>query len=162
MILAVLASTIALVHALLIALVMGGALVATTPRVIPRFPRWLVVAYLVAVGLTLLSHLFFGSCLMTAWEKELRNQIVPGSAYQGTFLQHYFGFLPSSVTKPGHFAPWFGIVLAATAWAFLQLRRRGGESTQPSSPPPEGSLSIDREIDREEEVCGSIPGSDAT
>lgn len=158
MILAVLASTIALVHALLIALVMGGALVAITPRVIPRFPRWLVVAYLVAVGLTLLSHLFFGSCLLTAWEKELRNQIVPGSAYQGTFLQHYFGFLPSSVTKPRNFAPWLGIVLAPTAWAFLHLRRRRGESTQSSSPPPEGAFSLDGE----EEACGSMSGSDVT
>jgi len=136
-ILAVLANTLALVHALLIALVMGGALVAITPQVIPRFPRWLVVAYLIAVGLTLLSHLFFGSCLLTAWEKELRNHIAPGSAYRGTFLQHYFGFLPASVTKPHHFAPVLGTILSLTAWGFLQVRRRRGRSTRPSPPPPE-------------------------
>jgi protein-S-isoprenylcysteine O-methyltransferase Ste14 len=133
-----LADTIALIHALLMALVIGGALVATTPRVIPRFPRWLVVAYLVSVGLTLLSYLFFGDCLMTVWEKELRDQAAPGSAYGGTFLQHYFGFLPHSFTQPGHFAPWLGAILAVTAWAILQLRRRANEPTHPSPPPPAG------------------------
>jgi hypothetical protein len=119
-----LANTIALIHALLMALVIGGALVATTPRVILRFPRWLVVAYLIALGLTLLSYLFFGDCLMTVWEKELRDQAAPGSAYGGSFLQRYFGFLPRSLTQPGHFAPWLGTILAVTVWAFLQLRRR--------------------------------------
>jgi cytochrome c biogenesis protein CcdA len=135
---AVLANTVALIHALLIALVIGGALVATTPRVIPRFPRWLVVAYLVSVGLTLLSDLFFGDCLMTVWEKALRDQAAPGSAYGETFLQHYFGFLPHSFTQPGHFAPGLGVILGVTAWAILQLRRRAIESTHPSPPPPAG------------------------
>ena len=124
MIPAVLANTIALIHALLIALVVGGALMATTPRVIPRFPRGLVVAYLISVGLTLLSYLFFGDCLMTQWEKALRDQVSPGSAYGETFLQHYFGFLPPSLTQPGHFAPALGVILAVTVWAFLQLQRR--------------------------------------
>jgi hypothetical protein len=134
----ILANAVALLHALLMALVVGGALVATTPRVIPRFPRWLIVAYLISVGLTLLSYLFFGDCLMTQWEKALRGQAAPGSSYGGTFLQHYFGFLPASLTQPGHFAPVLGVVLAVTVWAFLQLRRRAGASTHPSPPPPVG------------------------
>jgi cytochrome c biogenesis protein CcdA len=133
-----LANTIALLHALLMALVVGGALVATMPRVIPRFPRWLIVAYLISVGLTLLSYLFFGDCLMTQWEKALRDQAAPGRAYGGTFLQHYFGFLPAGLTQPDHFAPVLGVILAVTVWAFLQLRRRGNESTHPSPPPPAG------------------------
>jgi cytochrome c biogenesis protein CcdA len=120
----ILANTVALLHALLMALVVGGALVATTPRVILRFPRGLAVAYLISVGLTLLSYLFFGDCLMTQWEKALRDQASPGSAYGETFLQHYFGFLPSGLTQPDCFAPALGVILAVTAWAFLQLRRR--------------------------------------
>ena len=133
-----LANTIALIHALLIALVIGGALLATTPRVIPRFPRWLVAAYLVSVVLTLLSYLFFGDCLMTVWEKALRDQAASGSSYVGTFLQHYFGFLPNSLTQPGHFAPGLGVILGITAWAILQLRRRANASTHPLPPPPVG------------------------
>ena len=119
----VLANAVALIHALLMALVVGGALVATTPRVIPRFPRWLVVAYLISVGLTLLSYLLFGDCLMTQWEKTLRDQAAPGSAYGETFLQNYFGFLPAGLTQPDHFAPWLGVVLAVTVWAVLQRPR---------------------------------------
>ncbi len=132
----ILANAVALIHVVLMALVVGGALVATTPRVISRFPRWLIVAYLISVGLTLLSNLFTGDCLMTQWEKELRDRASPGSAYGETFLQHYFGFLPNSLTQPGHFAPGLGVILGVTAWAILQLRRRGIESTHPSPPPP--------------------------
>jgi protein-S-isoprenylcysteine O-methyltransferase Ste14 len=120
----ILANAVALLHALLMALVVGGALVALTPRVILRFPRWLVWVYLISVGLTLLSYLFFGDCLMTQWEKALRDQASPGGAYGETFLQHYFGFLPAGLTQPEHFAPVLGVILAVTAWAILQLRHR--------------------------------------
>lgn len=116
------ANVIALIHALLIALVVGGALVAATPRLVLRFPRWLIVAYLISVGGTLLSDLMFGDCLLTQWERTLRNQATPGSAYGETFLQHYFGFLPSALTQPSHFSSYLGVILGITAWAILQLR----------------------------------------
>jgi hypothetical protein len=119
-----LANAIALIHAVLIALVVGGALVALTPRVASRFPRWLIVAYLLAVGGTLLSDLFLGECIMTQWERALRDQAAPGSSYRETFLQHYFGFLPSGLTQPAHFPSYLGVILGVTAWASLQLRRR--------------------------------------
>ena len=124
----ILANTVALLHAVLMALVVGGALVATTPRVIPRFPRGLVVAYLLSVGLTLLSHLFFGDCLMTQWEKALRDQVSPGSAYGETFLQHYFGFLLAGLAQPDCFAPGLGVILAVTLWAGLQWARSSKSS----------------------------------
>jgi hypothetical protein len=126
-----LANAIALIHAALIALVVGGALVALTPRVALRFPRWLIVAYLLSVVGTLLSDLILGECIMTQWERTLRNQAAPGSAYSGTFLQHYFAFLPSGLTKPSHFPSYLGVVLGVTAWAFLQLRRRGPKGSVP-------------------------------
>ena len=118
-----LANAIALIHALLIALVIGGALVALTPRAVLRFPRWLIVAYLVSVGGTFLSDLLLGDCILTQWERALRNQALQGSAYGETFLQHYFAFLPAGLTQPSHFAPYLGLVLGITAWAFLQHRR---------------------------------------
>ncbi|HEX4966356.1 MAG TPA: DUF2784 family protein [Thermoanaerobaculia bacterium] len=117
-----LANAIALIHALLIALVIGGALVALTPRAVLRFPRWLIAAYLLSVGGTFLSALFFGDCILSIWEKTLRNQAAQGSAYGESFLQHYFNFLPAALTEPGHFESWLGVVLAVTIWAFLQLR----------------------------------------
>jgi hypothetical protein len=124
------ANAIALVHALLIALVVGGALVALTPRVALRFPRWLIAAYLISVGGTLLSDLILGECILTQWERALRDQSAPGSAYGETFLQHYFGFLPSALTQPSHFPSYLGVVLGVTAWVFLQVRRlRSGMST---------------------------------
>jgi len=116
------ANAIALIHATLIALVVGGALVALTPRVAARFPRWLSVAYLISVGGTLLSALFLGECILTQWERTLRDQALPGSAYGGTFLQHYFGFLPSALTQPSHFPSYLGVILGITAWAFFRLR----------------------------------------
>jgi hypothetical protein len=133
-----LANAVALIHAGLIALVVGGALVATTPRVVTRFPRWLIVAYLISVAGTFLSYLLLGDCVMTQWEKTLRDQAVPGSAYGETFLQHYFALLPGGLTQSGHFAPWLGVVIGVTAWAFLQLRHatRDGESNRRSLSPP--------------------------
>src|SRR4029077_5736512 len=83
------ANAIALIHAVLIGLVVGGALVALTPGVVSRFPRWLIAAYLASVGGTLLSDLILGECILTQWERTLREQALPGSAYGGTFLQHY-------------------------------------------------------------------------
>jgi hypothetical protein len=118
-----LANAVALIHAALIALVVGGALVALTPGVASRFPRWLIAAYLIAVGGTFLSDLILGECILTQWERTLRDQSLPGSAYRETFLQHYFGFLPAGLTQPSHFPSYLGVVLGATAWAFLQVRR---------------------------------------
>src|SRR5436190_12224747 len=118
------ANAIALIHAALIALVVGGALVALTPGVASRFPRCLIVAYLISVGGTLLSDLFLGECILTQWERTLRDASAVGSAYRETFLQHYFGFLPSGLTQPGHFPSYLGVILGITVWAILQLRRR--------------------------------------
>jgi len=118
------ANAIALIHAVLIALVVGGALVALTPRVASRFPRWLIAAYLISVGGTLLSDLILGDCILTQWERTLRNQSAPGSAYGETFLQHYFGFLPSAWTQPSHFPSYLGVVLGTTAWTALHIWRR--------------------------------------
>jgi hypothetical protein len=119
-----LANAIALIHAALIALVVGGALVALTPGVVSRFPRWLIAAYLISVGGTLLSDLFLGECILTQWERTLRGQAAAGIAYRETFVQHYFGFLPSGLTQTSHFPSYLGAVVGATAWAFLQFRRR--------------------------------------
>jgi hypothetical protein len=118
------ANAIALVHAVLIALVVGGALVALTPKVVSRFSRWLIAAYLIAVGGTLLSDLFLGECILTQWERTLRERAVPGSAYPETFLEHYFGFLPSALTQTSYFPTCLGVILGITAWAGLQLWRR--------------------------------------
>jgi len=116
------ANVIALIHAVLIALVVGGALVALTPGVVLRVPRWLIGGYLISVGGTLLSDLFLGECILTQWERTLREQALPGSAFHETFLQHYFGFLPSALTQPSHFPSYLGVILGITAWAFFRLR----------------------------------------
>ena len=113
------ADLLALTHSALVALIVGGALVAITPRAVSRFPRGLVIAYLLAVGATLASDLAFGECLLTRWERDLRGE----AAFQETFLQRYFDFLPEALTRPESFVPVFGCVLAVTAWAIL--RRRG-------------------------------------
>jgi hypothetical protein len=118
----ILADLIALTHAALVALIVGGALVALTPRAVSRFPRSLAIAYLLAVGATLASDLAFGECLLTRWERHLRGQ----AGFPETFLQHHFAFLPDIVTRPESFVPVFGCVLAVTAWAILQRRRFRG------------------------------------
>jgi len=125
------ASAIALIHAVLIALVVGGALVALTPGVAARFPRWLIAAYLISVGGTLLSDLFLGECILTRWERTLREQALPGSAYRETFIQHYFGFLPSGLTQPDHFPSYLGVILGITAWAVLQIWRLRSKTQSP-------------------------------
>lgn len=122
------ANAVALIHAALIALVVGGALVALTPGVVSRFPRWLIALYLVSMGGTLLSDLILGECILTQWERTLREHSSSGSAYPETFLQHYFGFLPSGLTQPSHFPSYLGVILGITAWAGLQLWRRGSKA----------------------------------
>lgn len=112
-----LASAVALIHAVLIALILGGALIALTPRAVLRFPRWLVSVYLVSLGGTLVSYAVFGECLLTVWERDLR--AAAGGGFEGTFLHRYLGVHPES------FAPGLGAVLAVTLWAALQLRRLG-------------------------------------
>lgn len=58
--------------------------------------QWVYLACCVG---QLLSLVFTGGCFLTVWEKELRNSIAPGTAYAGSFLDHYLPFLPNWVTR---------------------------------------------------------------
>jgi hypothetical protein len=131
------AAAIATVHCGLVVLVVSGS-VAAIFGLLRRRPGMSIALSLLLSSL-ILSDVLTGGCLLTTWEVNLLNQASPGSAYQGSFLDHYFGFVP----------PWFHAkvgppivvcgFLAAPFWLTIERRRRKRTSELPLAAPPESS-----------------------
>jgi hypothetical protein len=73
-----------------------------------RFWLW---AYLVTLAGTVLSFIIFGSCILTDWERALRAQYFPETAYEGGFVSHYADMLGLGITDVMAFG---GFVVAFT------------------------------------------------
>lgn len=82
---------------LVLTVVIGtGLVVARAWRRVPRFWWW---AYAGSMGGMIVSQLLIGDCILTVWEKALRNLDRPGSAYVNSFIGHYLPFLPAPVLR---------------------------------------------------------------
>ncbi len=118
-----LASVLALLHGLLFALMTVGCVAAIAGRLRGR-PRFEIAFYVVLAAI-IFFDLVVGECIVTTWEKRLRDLAEPGSAYTDSFLGHYAPWLaarPYSVVSVIVVAL---AVLAAPAWrAADHLRRR--------------------------------------
>jgi hypothetical protein len=57
--------------------------------------RWLFLATATTTALSVLLH---RGCLLTTWEKRLRDWAEPGSSYEGTFVDQYLGTIPRPAT----------------------------------------------------------------
>jgi cytochrome c biogenesis protein CcdA len=120
------ANLIAIVHGLTVLCVVIGAVMALT-GVLRRHRRW-EAAYYLLLFLVILSDVWMGECVLTEWEQRLRDLHQPGSAYRGSFIGHYFGFLPRPLHT--HIGPALiaGALLAFPLWRLadrIRKRRQG-------------------------------------
>jgi len=64
-----------------------------------RFSHAFKIAYGVAFTGVFISNFAWQACILTLWEKQLCEKQAAGSAYGGTFVDHYLPFM-SSVGYP--------------------------------------------------------------
>jgi hypothetical protein len=118
---AALAGTVAAAHGALVACVVVGSIAAILGRL--RARRRIAALFYSLLGLVIASDVLLGECALTRLERRLREAAGPGSAYHGSFIGHYFGFLPPFVHH------WIGpaLVVAALvaypAWWWADRRR---------------------------------------
>jgi hypothetical protein len=126
------ANLVAVAHGLTVLCVVTGAAMALA-GVLRKYRRW-EAAYYVLLLLVILSDIWMGECVLTEWEQRLRERHQPGSAYRGSFIGHYFGFLPRFVHT--HIGPAL-VISALLAFPFWRLtdyarKRRQGHPKAPS------------------------------
>ena len=114
-----LANLVAIAHITLTLCVLSGTLAAITGAL--RGYRWLERIYYTMAGAVITSQFAYGECIMTVWEKTLRNRNEAGSAYRNSFLGHYLPWIPHVVFD------WVGpglMILALFALPFWRRRDR--------------------------------------
>jgi len=122
-----LASSLALLHGLLFALMTVGCFAAIAGRLRGR-PR-IEVAFYVMLAAIVFFDLVVGECIVTTGEKRLRNLAEPGSAYTNSFLGHYAPWLPARQYSVASVVVVALAVLAAPAWRVADHWRRGRRQT---------------------------------
>jgi hypothetical protein len=122
------AACIATVHCILVVMVVTGSVCAILGLLRGR-PKHSVALMLLLLAL-ILSDVLTGGCLLTTWEMDLLNRAAPGSAYEGSFLDHYFGFIPPAVHA--QFGPLLVVTgfLAAPFWLLFDWRRGTRKSAE--------------------------------
>ena len=108
-----LAELVAVLHGAVVACVVVGSVAAILGRL--RGRRRLSALFYSLLGFVIASDLFLGECALTRLEQRLRELSQPGSAYSGSFIGHYFGFLPPVLHH------WIGPVMVVSALAAYPL-----------------------------------------
>ena len=116
------AASVAAVHGLVFFMVLIGTTCALF-GLLRRRPVMSSALFCLLLSL-ILSELLTGGCLLTTWEVQLLNRAEPGSAYEGSFLTHYFPFVPPAVFFQG--GPPFVVAgaIAIPFWMFFERRVR--------------------------------------
>ena len=117
-----LASVLALLHGLLFALMTVGCFAAIAGR-LRRRPH-IEAAFYVVLAAIVFFDLVVGECIVTTWEKRLRDLAEPGSAYPNSFLGHYVPWLPARPYGVVSVVLVALAVLAAPAWRVADQWRR--------------------------------------
>ena len=109
-------------------------IVCTTLALVGRLSamRGLLVVYLLVGVAVVTSQLIYGECILTVWEKTLRNRYQPGSAYRTSFLAHYFPRLPGFVYD--YVGPIFLVSGLIFAIVGLVKPKWSAHRTQPDAP----------------------------
>jgi len=124
---AVLAGIVALLHGLLILCVIAGSAAAISGRILRN--RRVSRAFYTLILLVVASDVLLGECALTRLERSLRESAQPGSSYRGSFIAHYFGFLPPMVHH------WIGpalVVSALAAYPYWLWRERKAVLVNPA------------------------------
>jgi hypothetical protein len=116
-----LANLVAVLHGCLIVCVITGALAATSGLLHRR--RRLVILFYSVIAALIASDVFIGECVLTRWERRLRDLQSPGAAYQGSYIHHYFSCLPPLVHSFGGPALVVASILAFPLWRWADTRR---------------------------------------
>ncbi len=132
----VLANAVAVFHGVLIVTVMIGSFAAFGGWFRNR-TLWTVLFVLLLLSLVL-SDLLLGECLLTGVEQRLRNLDVAGSAYSGSFIGHYFGFIPTWVHE------WIGPALVIGSFIALPLWQWQAWRSASAQKPPAAAPSQQR------------------
>ena len=96
-----LADLIAMIHGLAVITLASAPIILLASR---RRVRWLENLFLVVGGITAISFLATGECVLTLWEQRLRAQFAPETNYTTGFISHYMRQAglswPDSMTLP--------------------------------------------------------------
>ncbi|MGF1533089.1 MAG: hypothetical protein ACFCUI_05265 [Bernardetiaceae bacterium] len=84
-----------LFHGLVTGITVAGCIALLTGR-FTRFHKkdFFAWAFLLCSVGQLISLFFTGGCILTDWEKRVRQRVDPDATYAKTFLQEYLPFLP--------------------------------------------------------------------
>lgn len=113
-----LADGLLILHAVVVGITVAGGVALFTGRFAKfhkkDFFAWTFIAC--SFG-QIISLVFTGGCIFTAWEKELRLQADPTALYSKTFLQEYLPFLPEDFVQAVPF-----LTLGALIGTIIQIR----------------------------------------
>lgn len=117
-----LANLVMVLHGLLVVCVVSGIVLAIC-GILKRYRIPEYIFYLLVVGV-LTSQFAYGECIMTVWEKSLRNRYMPGSAYHNSCIGHYLPWIPPIVYSV--IGPCLLIlsILALPFWRYRDYRDR--------------------------------------
>lgn len=112
-----LANGILVLHMIVVGITVAGGIALFTGRFAKfhkkDFFAWAFIAC--SVG-QIISLLFTGGCVFTAWERNIRLEADPTSSYSKTFLQQYLPFLSEGFIQAIPF-----LTLGALAGAIIQI-----------------------------------------
>ncbi len=113
-----LANGLLMIHAIVVGITVAGGVALFTGR-FAKFHKgdFFALAFIVCSFGQIISLVFTGGCIFTAWEKELRIKGDPTVSYAKTFLQEYLPFLPYGFVQAVPF-----LTLGALIGAIIQIR----------------------------------------
>lgn len=112
------ANGILILHLIVVGITVAGGIALFTGR-FAKFNKKDIFAwaFLACSFGQIISLIFTGGCVFTAWEKELRLHADPTASYSKTFLQEYLPFLPDGFV---HAVPF--LTIGALIGAIIQIR----------------------------------------
>jgi hypothetical protein len=113
-----LANGLLVLHAIVVGITVAGGVALFTGRFAKFHQKdYFAWSFIACSFGQIISLIFTGGCIFTTWEKELRLQGDPTSAYSQTFLQEYLPFLPDGFI---HAVPF--LTLGALIGALIQIQ----------------------------------------
>lgn len=105
-----------------------GAIAAIQGRYRQRPLRLWHSAYLGIVLVKAIAFLTVAACPLTMLEQHLRAQLPSGSAWSGTFIEHYLPFIPTEVDLVASIAL---LAIGAAAWIQVLIPREISSTVTP-------------------------------